>query len=58
MPPMAKLQTRDRAAAVITDILQIVTHALASWFDHGPADLAGVRAEIEARLRDEIGAAP
>jgi hypothetical protein len=57
-PPAANPQARNgRAAAVTTDILQIITRALASWFDHGPADLAGVRAIVEARVRAEIEAA-
>jgi hypothetical protein len=47
-------QARDRASVVAAEILNIVTRALASWLDREPADLSGVRAAIEQRLRTEI----
>jgi hypothetical protein len=43
-----------RAAVVAADILQIITRALADWLDREPADLAGVRALVEARVRAEL----
>jgi hypothetical protein len=55
---MSRSEREDRAAAAAADILRIITHALAGWFDHEPVDLAGARAAIEQRLRDEIGGAP
>lgn len=55
--PAANLQAQDRAAVVTTDILQIITHALLAWVHRETADLAGVRAIVEARVRDEIEAA-
>jgi hypothetical protein len=48
---------QDRAAIVAGDILQMVTRALTGWLDREATDLAGARAAIEHRLRDEIEAA-
>jgi hypothetical protein len=54
--PAASPQAQDRAAVVTTDILQIVTRALLAWVHRERADLASVRAVVEARVRDEIEA--
>jgi hypothetical protein len=57
-PTVATTQApQDRAAAVTTDILKIVARALTGWLYHETADLAGVRAIVEARVRAEIEAA-
>jgi hypothetical protein len=53
---MSRSEREDRASVAATDILEIVTHALTSWLDHEPADLAGARTAIEQRLRAEIEA--
>jgi hypothetical protein len=54
---LAKLNFESTAAAVVTTaILKIIRRELIAWLDRGPADLAGVRAAIEQRLRAEIEA--
>lgn len=45
---------RDRAAVVTTAIIQIVVSALRRWNAGDLADLASVRAEIAATLREEF----
>jgi len=52
-----RAQAQDRTAVVTADILQIIRRALLDWLHHEPADLAGLRAVIEQRLRAEIEAA-
>lgn len=47
---------QDRASVVTTEILNVITRALTGWLYHETADLAGVRAVVEARVRDEIEA--
>jgi rubrerythrin len=48
------VQARDRAAVVATSIISIITDALRRWLRGEPADLAGVRTQIESLLRDEF----
>jgi hypothetical protein len=55
--PAANPQAHDRAAVVTADILQIIRRALFGWLYNEHADLAGMRAVIEARVHDEIEAA-
>jgi hypothetical protein len=44
----------DRAAVVTTSILLVTRRALRGWLHRDRVDLAAVRAEIEAMLRDEF----
>jgi len=46
--------TRDRAAVVAITIISIIVDALRGWLHGEPADLAGVRTQIESLLRDEF----
>jgi hypothetical protein len=55
---MQPTPARDRAAIAAAAILGVIRRELSAWVEREPADLRGVRAEIEAIVREFLEGAP